>query len=65
MIVLGIILLLIGLTALYVAAEFGAVGIRRSRLRRQRIRPGLRTRRVRPPNQAPMAAIRRMAASPD
>jgi CBS domain containing-hemolysin-like protein len=30
----GIILLLIGLTALYVAAEFGAVGIRRSRLRR-------------------------------
>jgi CBS domain containing-hemolysin-like protein len=30
----GIILLLIGLTALYVAAEFGAVGVRRSRLRR-------------------------------
>jgi CBS domain containing-hemolysin-like protein len=30
----GIILLLIGLTGLYVAAEFGAVGIRRSRLRR-------------------------------
>jgi len=30
----GVILLLIGLTALYVAAEFGAVGIRRSRLRR-------------------------------
>jgi putative hemolysin len=30
----GIILLLIGLTAFYVAAEFGAVGIRRSRLRR-------------------------------
>ena len=30
----GIILLLIALTALYVAAEFGAVGVRRSRLRR-------------------------------
>ena len=30
----GIILLLIGLNALYVAAEFGAVGARRSRLRR-------------------------------
>ncbi len=30
----GIILLLIGLTARYVAAEFGAVGVRRSRLRR-------------------------------
>ena len=30
----GVILLLIGLTGLYVAAEFGAVGIRRSRLRR-------------------------------
>lgn len=30
----GIILLLIGLNALYVAAEFGAVGVRRSRLRR-------------------------------
>jgi putative hemolysin len=30
----GIILLLIGLTALYVAAEFAAVGARRSRLRR-------------------------------
>jgi putative hemolysin len=30
----GIILLLIGLTGLYVAAEFGAVGVRRSRLRR-------------------------------
>ena len=30
----GIILLLIGLTAFYVAAEYGAVGVRRSRLRR-------------------------------
>jgi len=30
----GIILLLIALTAFYVAAEFGAVGVRRSRLRR-------------------------------
>src|SRR5204862_6666094 len=30
----GIILLLIALTGFYVAAEFGAVGIRRSRLRR-------------------------------
>src|SRR6266550_447463 len=30
----GVILLLIALTALYVAAEFGAVGVRRSRLRR-------------------------------
>jgi CBS domain containing-hemolysin-like protein len=30
----AVILLLIGLTGLYVAAEFGAVGIRRSRLRR-------------------------------
>src|SRR5215471_18455654 len=30
----GIILLLIALTAFYVAAEYGAVGVRRSRLRR-------------------------------
>ena len=30
----GIILLLIALTGFYVAAEFGAVGVRRSRLRR-------------------------------
>src|SRR5689334_9581547 len=30
----GVILLLIALTAFYVAAEFGAVGVRRSRLRR-------------------------------
>ena len=30
----GIILLLIALTAVYVAAEYGAVGVRRSRLRR-------------------------------
>src|SRR3954469_25585630 len=30
----GIILLLIAVTAFYVAAEFGAVGVRRSRLRR-------------------------------
>src|SRR5215467_10358548 len=30
----GVILLLIALTAFYVAAEYGAVGVRRSRLRR-------------------------------
>ena len=34
----GVILLLIAVTGFYVAAEFGAVGVRRSRLRRKRRR---------------------------
>src|SRR5437870_3775693 len=59
----GIILLLIALTAFYVAAEFGAVGVRRSRLRRM-VEDGNRTAaRLLPIVENPLRLNRYIAAS--
>jgi CBS domain containing-hemolysin-like protein len=59
----GIILLLIGLTALYVAAEFAAVGARRSRLRRLAEDGNALAARVLPVLEDPRELDRYIAAS--
>lgn len=59
----GIILLLIGLNALYVAAEFGAVGVRRSRLRRMAEDGHRLAARLLPITESPRLLTRYIAAS--
>jgi len=59
----GVILLLISLTALYVAAEFAAVGARRSRLRRMAEDGHPLAARLRPVLEDPRALDRYIAAS--
>ena len=59
----GIILLLIGLNALYVAAEFGAVGVRRSRLRRMAEDGHRIAARLVPITESPRLLTRYIAAS--